>query len=311
MSQAAQSSSPLLVRLFTHNGWLKLISLIIAVFLYLIVRSEQVREFNKVAKVRIVTSPSLIVVGPSERAVDVTVRLPRSIFFRQPTEKELVGEIDASHEKVGKFRVRLTREHFPDLDKRFTLVIPDSWLEIELDQRVKKRVTVRAILQGLPKEGMSIDRVIVDPREVEVSGAKREVSKIETLSTSPINIENIDRNFSSLTKLVVDETSSMRLSHDKVNVQVIVGPLRTSRVFKLIPVEGNPATRVEIRPPRIDVEIQGQRELIDVLKPNEIHAAVDTTGLSANWQERKVTLRIPPNTTLVEAVPETVSVRKK
>lgn len=309
MSQTTHTR-PFLVRLFTHNGWLKLVSLIFAIFLYLIVRSEQVREFTKVAKVRVLTAPDTIVVGPSERAVDVTVRFPGSIFFRQPVEKELLGVIDATHDRMGKIRIRLTRENFPDLDKRFTLVIHDPWLEIDLDKRDKKKVSVRAVLQGLPKEGLSIDRVIVEPREVEVSGARREISKIETLSTSPINIELIDRNFSSLTKLVFEESSSIRVSHDKVNVQVIVGPEKVSRVLKGVPVM-QAASRWEVRPGFIDLEVQGQKDYVNALKVSDFHASLDVQGVGGEWQERKVVLKIPANTSLVRVTPDTVSVRQK
>lgn len=130
-----------------HNGWLKFLSVVFAMVLFFLVRAEQVKEYTKVAKIRIVTSSQVIVVGSPERAIDVTVRLPRAIFFRQPTDQELIGEIDASRLRSGKIRVRLGRENFPTLDKKFALTIHDPWIEFELDNLIKKSVAVRAILQ--------------------------------------------------------------------------------------------------------------------------------------------------------------------
>lgn len=294
-----------------HNGWLKFLSVVFAMVLFFLVRAEQVKEYTKVAKIRIVTSSQVIVVGPSERAIDVTVRLPRAIFFRQPTDQELIGEIDASRLRPGKIRVRLGRENFPTLDKKFALTIHDPWIEFELDNLIKKSVAVRAILQGLPKEGLGIDRVIVEPREVEVSGAKREVSKFETLSTSPINIENIDRNFTTLTKLVVDDSSSMRVSHEKVNVQVFIGAQKVSRMFRSIPVQFPRTQRVELKPAFVDVELQGAEDVMETLTNAEVLATIDTADLNNNWQERKVSISIPANTTLVRTLPDTVQARRR
>lgn len=297
------------VALVTRNGWLKLISLVFAVVLFLIVRTQQVREFTRVAKVRIITAENVIVIGPQERAVDVTVRLPESLFSRQPTDEELVGEIDVRNERVGKLRLRLSRDNFPGLDKRYALVVHDPWMDIELDALLRKRLAVKAVLQGLPKDNLEIERVVVDPDEVEVIGARRELSRVESISTSPVNIENIDKNFSSLTRLVLDDFSSLRVKDDKVNVQVVVGPRKMLRVFESVPVEPLPARRIEMRPASVQVEIQGRRETLDTLRPADVRAFLDTSDLTSGWQDRKLRLKIPAGTSLVRVLPETVSVQ--
>lgn len=310
-AQGSATFSQNIWKVVSHNGWLKLLSLAFALVLFLIVRSEQVREVTRTARLKIVTAPNVMVVGPAERGIDVTIKMPHSIFVQQPTDSDLVGELDVSRQKIGKLRVRLSRENFPGLDKKFALVIHDPWLEIELDNLVKKRVAVRAILQGLPKDGLSVERVIVEPRDVEISGARREVSRIDTISTSAINIEHIDRNFTSLAKLALEESSSIRVSHDKVNVQVVIGQNRVSRLFRMVPVEAANVARLDLRPPYIDVEIQGQREIIEPLRSADIRASIDSSGLSTEWQERKIALKIPPNTTLARVVPDKVLARLK
>lgn len=309
MSRENLSVSQLLWRSITHNGWLKAMSLVFAFVLFLIVRTQQVREYTRMAKLRIVTAPNVLVIGSQERFVDVTVRMPETLFSRQPTDEELAGELDVSQEKVGKIRVRLSRENFQHLDKRFGLVVHDPWMEIDLDTELRKRVSVRAVLQGLPREGLAIERVSVTPEEVEVIGARRVVSRIDTLSTSAINIENIDKNFTSLTTIVLDEYSSLKVREEKVNVQVIVGPKKVIRAFHAVPVEVNIGGRIELRPTHIEVEIQGQKDILEGLKPSDVRAFLDTEGLSEGWQEKKVKLKIPAGTSLVRVVPDTVSVQ--
>ena len=295
--------------LVIRNGWLKLISLMFACVLFLIVRTQQVREFTRVAKVRIVTADDVIVLGAQERPVDITVRLPESLFSRQPTDEELMGEVDVRNEKVGKLRIRLSRDNFPALDKRYTLALSDPWMEVELDTLLRKRLSVKAVLLGLPKDNLEIDKVVVTPDEIDAIGARKELAKVDSISTSPINIENIDKNFSSLTRLVLDDFSSLKVKDDKVNVQVIVGPKKVVRVFHSVPIEVPGVKRIELRPAFVEVEIQGQKESLDLLKPTDVRAFLDSANLEDGWQDRKLRLRIPAGTSLVRVVPDTVSVQ--
>jgi YbbR domain-containing protein len=301
----------LIWRVFFHNGWLKLISLLFSGFFFLIVRTQQVREFSRTAKLHIVTADNVVVVGNKERVVDVTVKLPESLFSRQPSDEELSGEIDLRNERLGKIRLRLSRDNFPLLDKRYQLTVHDPWLEVDLDAVVRKRLPVKAVLLGLPRNGLEIVRVVVSPEEVEVEGARREVSRLESLNTSPIDIENIDKNFSSLTRIVLDDTTSMSVGDDKINVQVLVGPRKSSRVFRSVPVVlagiGKGALKGEVRPAFVEVEIRGEETYLQSLDLDDVRAFIDAGEPTGDWQERKIRLKIPANTSLVRVAPDTIS----
>jgi YbbR domain-containing protein len=307
-----ESISPLATffRILTHNGWLKIVSLIFAGLLFLIVRTQQVREFSRTARVTIHAADKVMVVGNPERVVDVTVKLPESLFSRQPSDEELSGELDLRTERLGKIRVRLSRDNFPLLDKRYSLVVHDPWLEVELDAVLRKKVAVKAVLQGLPKEGLDIERVVVSPAEVEIEGAQGEIEGLDFVSTSPINIENIDKTFSSLARLVLEDSSSVKFKEDKVNVQIAVGLRKSVRVFRSVPVEIQNGRRAELRPVAVQVEIQGEESYLQTLRVGEVRALVDADDLQPGWQDRKIRLKIPANTSLVRVTPDTVSLQE-
>ena len=124
-----------------------------------------------------------------------------------------------------------------------------------------------------------------------------------------INIQEIDKNFSVITKLVLEDFSSMKVNDDKINVQVIVGQKKAMKLFRGIPIEVLSTEELQIRPASIDVELQGQKEVIDALKSTDVRAFVDASRLDSGWQERKVLLKIPPNTSLVSVSPDLVSVQ--
>jgi YbbR domain-containing protein len=298
-------------RLFTYNFWLKALSLAFAVILFLSVRTEQVREYNRSAKIKIITNERMMVIGPQERVVDVTLKLPNSLFIHQPGERELVGELDVRNQNPGRVRVRLSSENFPrlDKDKRYTLTIHDPWIEVDLDWVQNKELDIRVPIEGRPRDGFAVDRIIVNPERIEAVGAKREMSKIAALTTSVINIEGIDKSFSSRTKIVVDENSSLKLKDEWVNVQVVVAQQRSVKVFRSLPVIVANGVRVQVKPSYVEVELSGDRTVLDSLDVDDVKVFLDSKRLSPGWQDRPLRLQMPRGTTLVRISPPSVAIR--
>ncbi len=299
--------------LVTNNFWLKVISIAFATVLFIIVRTEQVREFSVVGRVRIITAENVMVVGPQERAIEMQVRLPNSVFSVPPTEEEVVGVLDVSEQETGRIRVRLSRYNFPNLDKRYTVTFLDPWVELELDEVVTKKVSVRAVLQGLPSEGLSIDRVIVKPEEVEVVGARGALDSIESFSTSPVTIEGIEQTFSAIAKIALDENSGLQIESDSVNVQVFLGRDKKNRVIRGVPVRVKDSQRrsYTLQPQRIDVELRGEEEILKGLTTDSVSAFVEGKDVTETPTPHKVWLRIPAETSLVTVNPDKVSVHRQ
>ena len=209
--------------LFFHNFALKTLSLSLAIVVYLLLRYQKVYEYPRVARLRIVSGPNHVVVGPDERTVDVTVRGPSAFFAQPPSERDLIGSLDISREKIGRIRVRLTRENFPLLDKNYGLTIHDSIIETELDTKITRTVAVRGLLQGEPQHPLGVHRILVEPSTVEVTGSKRELQKIENISTLPINISGIKTTQIMTVQLALEDFLSVRAKPDRVQVQVLLG----------------------------------------------------------------------------------------
>jgi YbbR domain-containing protein len=189
------------------------------------------------------------------------------------------------------------------------LVVHDPWLEAELDSLVRKRLAVKAVLQGNPIGGLEVDKVLVLPEEVEVSGSRRELQRAEFISTSPLNIENIDKTYSSIVKLVTEDFSGLRISEEKVNVQVLVSPKKVIKKLRALPVDLEGSKRADVRPNFVDLEVSGRKESLEALKPFDVRISVETSSLVPGWQERKVRVKLPNGLQVHKLAPEAVSVR--
>ncbi|MEN9809268.1 MAG: hypothetical protein RLZZ488_835 [Pseudomonadota bacterium] len=219
---APMSLASRLLRTLVHNLGLKLLSIGFAIALFLIVRSQQVREFNRAVRVRLFTENGVLVIGPQERVANITLRMPDTLFTRLPTEEELTGEVDLRKENLGKIRVSLSGENFPNLDRRYSVIIHDPWLDIELDKLVQKKVQVKAVLQGAPRTGYEIQRVTIDPPEIELSGARQDLAKLESISTIPVDVSNLGpKDYSAQAGMALDLSASIKpTTIDKVTVKV-------------------------------------------------------------------------------------------
>jgi YbbR domain-containing protein len=209
-------------RLIVHNFGLKLLAVAFAIALYLIVRSQQVRELNRTVRVRLHTESGILVIGPQERIANITLRMPDTLFTRLPTEDELTAEVDLRKERLGKIRVSLSGENFPNLDRRYSVVVHDPWIDVELDRLIQKKVRVKAVLQGAPRLGFEIDRVSIDPPDIELTGARRDLASMESISTIPVDISNLGpKDYSAQAGLALDLEATIKpATLDKVTVKV-------------------------------------------------------------------------------------------
>lgn len=219
------SSVSLLTRSFraiVHNIGLKILSVGFSIALFMIVRSQQVREFNRAVRVRLHTENGVLVMGPQERVANITLRMPDALFTRLPTDEELTADVDLRKERLGKIRVSLSGENFPNLDRRYNVIVHDPWIDVELDKLIQKKVRVKAVLQGAPKMGYDIQKVSIDPNEIELTGARQDLAKLEAISTIPVDVSNLGpKDYSAQAGLAFDLGATIKpATIDKVTVKV-------------------------------------------------------------------------------------------
>jgi YbbR domain-containing protein len=218
-----------LTLLVTNNPGLKLLSLAFAIALFLIVRSQQVREFNRAVRVQLQTEKGVLIIGPQERVANITLRMPDSLFTRMPSDEELTAQVDLRKEKLGKIRVNLSGENFPNLDRRYSVIVHDPWIDIELDRLIEKQVPVKAVLQGAPRMGYEIQKVIIDPPVIELTGARQDLLKLESISTIPVDVSNLGpKDYTAQASLAIDLGSSIKpTTIGNVTVRVSFAEKRT------------------------------------------------------------------------------------
>ncbi|MBX9703927.1 MAG: hypothetical protein K2X39_07210 [Silvanigrellaceae bacterium] len=297
-----------------NNFWVKILSIFFAIILFLVVRTDQNRNFDKLAKLKIIPPQNSVVIGGQERYVEVKFTLQNSIFATPPSEEELIGEIDLTHESAGQLRYRVTRENFPKLDKKYSIFIERPILDIELDVIHSRNLPIKVLTIGNPIEGLIVDKIISTPQMIKVTGAKKYLRNLDYLNTEPISIQNINTNLNTTALIAFEKKTPLTLSQNLVSVEILLSPKKFHRIFHSVPIELKSLARhlnykqIEMRPSYVEIEIEAPLEVLNQINPSDIHATIDSQKLVTGWQEKKVVVKIPEQSNVVQITPNSISV---
>ena len=320
MASPSNNESPSLIKylvgLVTRSFWLKFLSLLFATVLFFIVRTDKEIVYERLAKIKIVTLPNMTILGSNERYISVSVRIQNSLFSIPPTDAELSGEVGITTSSPEKINVKVNRDNFPHLPKHYSLFIERPYIEIETDKLIQKELPVQAVLKGEPGQGVMVSKITVKPNLIKASGAKQELQKLESFNTVPINLDGIKETFTTLVPIDVADKNSLKFPVSSVQVTVNMVNKKFNHVFHSVPVEifglsKKLMKKVEIRPKFIDVEIAGEKDIVRKINPSEIRAYIYGNDLKSGWQDKKVSIKIPDDVTLIRMTPDTLSVLNK
>ena len=297
------------VKVLLHNFHYKIAAIAIACALWYVVQSEEIVEIDHKIEVEISVPDGMAVRGGTTRVKDVTLRGTR-VALAAISRKIISARVVIPDKRVGAFRYRIGKEFISHWDPRIDLTVHDPYVTLHVDERAARRVLVKEVLQGTPNSGFVIDRIVVKPRSVTITGLKGDVARVSEIFTEPINIDGLENELRVETGLIKPENIDS-LSDDSATIQISSGT-RSSRRFNRIPVEAANNTAgapILIRPTTVAVVLQGTPRILSGLRPEDVRATVDASGDTGSGAIlRPVTIHSPAETYLVEVIPEKAAV---
>ena len=218
-----------LFHLIVRNFWLKFLSLIFALLLFFIVRTDKEYVFERTATLKIVTLPKMTVVGPAQRFLNMNIRLKNSLFTIPPSSTDLTGEIVITSEDPGHINYKITRDNFPRLPQYYNVVIDKPVIDIELDYLLKKEVQVIPTIKGTPDANKVYLGYTINPPTVTISGPKQELSSVESLETLPIPIHRLSYTKTFAAQFDLEGKDNLKVTPDAVQVTVEIGDKKNTK----------------------------------------------------------------------------------
>lgn len=217
---------------FSNNFWLKIVSLLLAMGLWLIVtaqRREQVTEqafrlpliFSSVPESLIVTSES----DEIPEAVNVRLRGPESKLVEFARASSTV-QLDLTGATPGEIDLAISAQSITVPQSVRVVSIDPPRVTLSLETRLEKSVVIRPFLVNQVAEGFVMEEATPSPDKALISGPESVVERFEEINTERIVLSGRRTSFSSKVGLVADHPLVQVLEPSNTAITVIITPIQ-------------------------------------------------------------------------------------
>jgi YbbR domain-containing protein len=183
-------------------------------------------------------------------------------------------------------------------------------VSLAIDRQVGvKTVPVRVSTAGQVASGYWLSAFTVNPQTVTITGGPTALGQVDFIDLPPLDLSGAKADVSRTTALSAGAGYSL-LNDVSVEVKATVQPLRTTEVLPIgVAVQGVPSgLQAQLDPANIEVTIGGLVPALSALKPGDVSAVVDASGLAPGPHTVPVRLNAPGSVSLDATRPDRVTV---
>jgi YbbR domain-containing protein len=209
-------------RYVLHNLGLKLISLGLAVGLWLAVARDPVAEVAVDVAIEFHNIPqNLEISSDNIPRAQIRLRGPERVVRRlQPSD--VYAEIELSGLKPGERTFDLTAQQVHEPAELEVVQVVPSQFHLTFDARLTRQVPVQPRVAGTFASGYGIERVEVDPPNITISGPKKHVEAVEAAITDPVDVSGAVNQVTFLRHAYVSDPLIQVANPDPIRVTVIM-----------------------------------------------------------------------------------------
>jgi YbbR domain-containing protein len=211
----------LIHRVFIHNIGLKLISLALAIGLWLGVARNPIAEVEMRIPIEFQNFPdNMEIDSASFTEAHVRIRGPERIIHQlQPSDVR--AEVNLATVKPGERTFDLAdRIHVPQ-DLEVVQIIPGQF-QLSFDERATRKVQVAPRVIGTFATGVRMAQTIADPQYVTITGPRRRVEAADGAMTDPVDATGVTTRATFVTHAYVTDPLIQVAHPNSIHVTVIM-----------------------------------------------------------------------------------------
>uniref|UniRef100_A0A7C3ZAA3 YbbR family protein n=1 Tax=Desulfobacca acetoxidans TaxID=60893 RepID=A0A7C3ZAA3_9BACT len=297
-----------LVAFLGRNRSLKILSLFLAVALWLAVGGEERTETNLNIHLELHNlPPDLMVTSEIPSYIQVRVSGPRGLI-RSLTQSRLTHSLDLTGIKPGKqsFPLGVGSFNFPR-GVQVIRVQPNP-LVLTFTPTVTRTLPVQPVFLGRPPEGYEVKSVKTRPAKVRVKGPESELEDLKFLPTVPLDLTHLTSSTTLSTTLNFQDLHISMANQVPILADVEITPKILKRTFERVPVVAQPLP-AKLSPDEVAITLEGPWLQVKNLEAQELKASVSTVGLAPGRHRLKVQVQLPEGLTLEKVSPPYLTVR--
>ncbi len=263
------------IRAFTEDLPIKIAALVIAIGLFVLVRSD--KDAATGAFVRVVyTLPSdRVLVSDPVSEVKIGVRGPWT-RIQALDEREIEPiriDLTRSTDRVLHFNESMVSVP-PGL--RVVSISPTE-TKLDFEPRAERDVPVQPLIEGQPQEGFRVTSITVEPVRVRVAGPKRIIQRLERVTTRPFRIADATGAVRDTVALEPLPHAAQYLDAASVTVTAEIRPAIVERSLDGVAVQivGLSHLEGQLEPRTAQVILRGPSDLVRRVSPAALQLTVD------------------------------------
>jgi YbbR domain-containing protein len=260
---------------------LKIIAVLCATTLWFYVVSGNTHQFTTQIPIQLINLPPKLALSAGiPDSIGVILEGSGFNLIRHRSHPGVIT-VDLSGALLGENQVILSQKYFNSAAgnsiqiNRFT---SNSALDIQLDTKIRKSVVVRnrSIIESAPGF-VVVGTPVLSKEQVQISGARRNVTKIFELVSEEIKISNVTQDTVVFLALESPNQHFIELSQDSIQISVTVQPLAT-KTYSQIPVRLVGIfnhTQFTLKPKVAQISLSGGKDILDSILPSDLQPFIE------------------------------------
>ena len=263
-------------RIFVEDWSLKLLSLAIAVVLWLVVTGQNQPVTAHVnVQLNFIRPPSLEISNEPPRTVDVMLTGSRT-KLDDLTTLDLVATVDISDQRSGERVLRLADKAQISLPQGVKVDgYQPSAIAVRLEPIIERQVMIEPKLEGKPADGYEVYGVRPSKGSVTLRGPESRVLAVQRVVTEGVWLGGHKESYTASNVAIDVPDPKIDLLDPVVNVSVEIGERRVEKTFSGVVTSSTNGMRVQ--PASVSVTLLGPASMVEPLKSEEIKIVFDGT----------------------------------
>ena len=294
------------------NSWLKLLSLGLALMLWMIVSGEETVERGLRVPLELTQVPAgLELLGDVPATVDVRVRGASGALSRVAAG-DVVAVLDLHTAQSGRRLFPLTPDQVRvPFGVEIVQVLPSA-VTMAFEPSASREVPITPAVDGRPAPGYVIGPLSAEPRVVEVIGPDSAVKRATEVVTEPVSVAGARAHVKQSVILgLLDPALRLKTARSAmVTVQILPAPLeRTLRNQPVHLRNLGPNLQAEAVPAAVELTLRGDRDSLGRVAADDLAAFIDLAGLGPGQYSLTVHADSSRDAGVTRVHPESVQVR--
>jgi YbbR domain-containing protein len=266
--RAPYRAQKLLRRVFVEDWSLKLLSLAIAIVLWLLVTGQNQPVTAHVnVQLNFIRPQALEISNDPPRIVDVMLTGSRN-KLDDLTSLDLVATVDLSDQRAGERVMRLADKAQITLPQGIKVDgFQPSVIPIRLEEMLDRQIAVEPKLEGKPADGYEVYSVKPNKASVTVRGPASRVNALQKIPTESIWLTGRKDSFPAQNVALDVPDPKVDLLDPMVNVEVEIGERRIEKSFSGVAV--TTADGRKVQPATTSVTLLGPASANETVKPEQ------------------------------------------